>query len=57
MAPGFACIKKTCRSPVACEGFGYCRERNFDGAGMDESQVQRRGRESDSETLIAARAE
>lgn len=23
------CIKDQCRSPVACGGFGYCRELNF----------------------------
>jgi hypothetical protein len=23
------CLDKTCRSPVACEGFGYCRQLNF----------------------------
>jgi hypothetical protein len=23
-----------CRSPVACEGFGYCRERNWDYRGQ-----------------------
>lgn len=25
------CIKDRCRSPVACGGFGYCRERNVEG--------------------------
>lgn len=23
------CIKEQCRSPIACGGFGYCRELNF----------------------------
>ena len=23
------CIKDRCYSPVACNGFGYCREKNF----------------------------
>jgi hypothetical protein len=23
------CIKERCYSPVACGGFGYCREMNF----------------------------
>ena len=23
------CLKGGCSSPVACGGFGYCRERNF----------------------------
>lgn len=25
---GDSCLKETCRSPVACGAFGYCRERN-----------------------------
>lgn len=25
------CISGYCRSPVACGGFGYCRDRNRDG--------------------------
>ena len=24
------CIKDQCRSPVACSGFGHCRELNFE---------------------------
>lgn len=24
------CIKQRCYSPVACGGWGYCRERNFE---------------------------
>lgn len=23
------CLKDRCYSPLACQGFGYCRERNF----------------------------
>jgi len=37
-------LKKTggvCRSPVACGGFGYCRERNFDGTPMTEAKLAR----------------
>jgi hypothetical protein len=26
----FECLKDQCRSPVACGGWGYCREKNFD---------------------------
>ena len=26
------CLKDRCWSPIACNGFGYCRERNFDAA-------------------------
>lgn len=37
-----------CRSPVACDAFGYCRERNFDGAPMDQLQIARRRTESDA---------
>lgn len=25
------CTRDRCWSPLACSGFGYCRERNFDG--------------------------
>ncbi len=25
------CRKARCFSPIACAGFGYCRERNCDG--------------------------
>lgn len=30
----FLCIGGRCRSPIACGGFGYCRERNNDGRPM-----------------------
>lgn len=38
------CLKDRCRSPVACGGWGYCRERNFidDGAPTDEQIKERR---------------
>lgn len=36
------CLKDRCRSPVACGGFGYCRERNQDGRSMDEETIMRR---------------
>ena len=45
----FHCKAEQCRSPTACAGFGYCRERNFDGYPMDEAGVARRRRESDEE--------
>ena len=52
---GFICIKKEggdyCRSPTACAGFDYCRERNQDGHGMSPSQVARRKRESDQDVI------
>lgn len=47
----FVCKAERCRSPIACGGFGYCRERNFDGHGMSESEIQRRRRESAEETI------
>lgn len=28
-----------CRSPVACEGFGYCRERNKNDKGAPSENV------------------
>lgn len=36
------CLKDYCRSPLACGSFGYCRERNFDGYPMSQSEVNRR---------------
>lgn len=29
------CLNQTCYSPVACNGFGYCRELNFKRSGLD----------------------
>ncbi len=34
------CIDKRCYSPLACKGFGYCRERNHDGAATTEAKIQ-----------------
>jgi hypothetical protein len=31
MKPPEPCKSGRCRSPVACNGFGYCRERNANG--------------------------
>jgi hypothetical protein len=31
------CLKDRCRSPIACEGWGYCRERNSPLDPMDEA--------------------
>ncbi len=31
------CLKDRCRSPVACEGWGYCRERNLMTDEVDEA--------------------
>ena len=46
----FLCVNSPggCRAPVACGGFGYCRERNFDGAAQDDVQRARRQSESDA---------
>ena len=30
-----------CTAPVACGGFGYCREKNNDGTPMNEAKVVR----------------
>lgn len=30
---GYDCRAEQCRSPTACRGFGYCRERNMDRGG------------------------
>jgi hypothetical protein len=38
-----SCLDGHCWSPVACEGWGYCRHRNFDhGAPTDAEQQERR---------------
>lgn len=35
------CLKDQCRSPVACGGFGYCRERNMNQVeGMSPSGLK-----------------
>lgn len=46
----YLCVKSQgsyCRSPMACDAFGYCRERNFDGYPVNESEIARRRAESD----------
>jgi hypothetical protein len=53
----FKCIyengsHKWCTAPVACDSFGYCRERNFDGKGMSTEQVERRKAESEATNKI-----
>lgn len=56
MANNFQCLKH-CRSPIACSGFGYCRERNQDGCPMDDANIARRRQESErDEALRAGRA-
>lgn len=39
------CLDDWCRSPVACGGFGYCRQRNWDGKPCYGEDVERRKRE------------
>lgn len=31
------CIKQRCYSPTACEGWGFCRERNISEDPIDEN--------------------
>lgn len=45
------CLKGYCRSPMACGSFGYCRERNFDGYPMSQSEVNRRRAEQEASEL------
>lgn len=45
----FKCIKNRCYSPMACGGFGYCRDRNQDGYPMNEANIKRRKAESDAQ--------
>lgn len=40
-----------CCAPIACSVFGYCRERNFDGKDVNETENKRRKKESDEETI------
>lgn len=40
------CIDGPCRSPVACRGFGYCRNRNRDHLPTDEEAKEWRERAS-----------
>jgi hypothetical protein len=48
------CTRKDyCRSPVACGGFGYCRERNFDGYPMSQAECNRRKTEQDDSERAA----
>jgi hypothetical protein len=36
------CLKDRCYSPLACYGWGYCRERNFDrGLPADRTTIAR----------------
>lgn len=43
------CIKNQCRSPVACGGFGYCRELNMaDGYVMVDAEELKRLRALDA---------
>ncbi len=39
------CLKELCRAPVACNVFGYCRQRNLDDRGMTRDECTRRMRE------------
>lgn len=37
------CLSGHCRSPLACDGFGYCRERNLNDHGPPtEAEMQSR---------------
>ncbi len=34
------CLKNRCYSPIACEGWGYCRERNLITDPMDKDGIR-----------------
>lgn len=38
--------RQCCRSPVACSGFGYCRERKFDSRPVNRETIELRRREA-----------
>lgn len=42
----FICLSE-CRSAIACNTFGYCRERNKDGMPVNATENTRRKAESD----------
>lgn len=51
----FRCIARGgCRSPVACGGFGYCRERNLADERTTEASIAQHRRESEAERLAMA---
>lgn len=35
------CLNGYCRSPIACNAFGYCRQRNFRMAEIGEPEKRR----------------
>jgi len=37
---GPKCTEGRCYSPVACNGFGYCRQRNKDGLPSEETAAE-----------------
>ena len=41
-----------CRSPVACGGFGYCRERNFSDERTTEATIAAHRREAASRQAL-----
>lgn len=48
---------ETCRSPVACGGWGYCRNRNNDGRGVGPVAVAaRRAEEIEREAAFKKEA-
>lgn len=47
MARKFHCSNDPCRSAIACNTFGYCRERNKDGQPVNAAENARRKAESD----------
>jgi len=40
------CISGRCYSPIACGGFGYCRDRNRDGLPTEKTAKEWRDRAS-----------
>lgn len=42
MTPAYRprCLKERCLSPIACAGFGYCRERNDLGLPTEEEAAE-----------------
>ena len=49
------CLDGQCRYPLACEGFGYCRERNAEG--VPRGAIQRAWRAEAEQRRIDAKPE
>lgn len=48
------CLAETCRAPMACREWGYCRQRNIEDRGpLTAEKVAERRREAEQRREIA----